>query len=606
MSFSIGGSGSGMGPRGAMEAFGAEQREPAAYNPHLLRRLLELLLPYRKRMGLAAVLMLAESGLTVTIPLMLKSAIDQDIRAGDLGGLSLAALTIAAAFAGLFVSQGGQSYLLGWVGQRLLADLRERVFTHLQSLSKDYHDTHIVGVTVSRVINDVAEINELLSQGLIGLIGNVIVLVGIITVMFSLNARLALLTFTVLPLMGGVTLWFSRHAREAFSETRSNVAQVVGKIAEDLAAIRVIQAFAQEDETRRRFDKVNEANREGYIRAISLSFVFLPSIEFLGMLATVIVLFAGGRAVASGTITLGVLVAFLSYVSRFFAPVQEMSRLFTTWQSAFAAGEQVLTLLDTPPTVADREDAVEMPPIEGRVAFEDVCFRYREGLPLVLEDVNLNIRAGQTVALVGPTGAGKTTIASLTARFYDVSEGAVRIDGYDVRAVTQDSLRRQIAVVTQDPFLFSRSIAENISFGRPEASQAQIEAAARRANAHEFIAALPQGYETKILEGGVNLSVGQRQLIAIARAILAEPRILIMDEATANIDTISEGLIQAAIGEILKGRTALVIAHRLSTIRNADVICVVDGGRIAERGTHEELLALGGVYAGLYERQFKG
>jgi ATP-binding cassette, subfamily B, multidrug efflux pump len=604
MSFSIGSPNTGMGPRGAIEAFGGQEAEGAVYNPRIMGRLLSFLRPYRGKMFLAFLLMLVESGLTLLTPLLLRTAIDNYILPGNIPGLDRFALAIAAAFIGIFLATAAERYLLGWVGQRVLADLRGKVFRHLQRLSKGYHDKNIVGITVSRVINDVAEINELLSQGLITLIGDVIILVGIMAVMFVLDPTLALMTFIVLPLMAGVTIWFSRLARQAFRETRSKVAAVVGDLAEDIAAIRVIQAFAQERETQRRFSRVNEENREAYIRAISLSFVFLPSIEFLGMLATVIVLLVGGMRVIQDVTTIGVLVAFMTYVTRFFQPVQELSRLFTTWQSAMAAGEQVLRLLDTPPEVNDHPESIDMPPLRGRIEFHDVSFRYREDDALVLEGINLDIQPGQTAALVGPTGAGKTTIANLTARFYDVSEGSVRLDGIDVRDVTQESLHRQIAIVAQDPFLFSRSIADNIRFGRPEADMEDVVEAARMANAHEFIQALPEGYETRILEGGVNLSVGQRQLISIARAILADPKILILDEATANIDTVSEVLIQKALGELLKGRTAVVIAHRLSTIRNADIIYVIDQGEIFEQGNHQGLLRKGGLYKELHDRQF--
>lgn len=608
MSFSIGSTSTGMGPRGAMEAFGeggSEDREGAFYNPRVMARMLGFLRPYLGRMGLAALLMLSESGLTLLAPLLLKAAIDNAIVPGDLSHLDRYALYLSAAFVGLFLASAGRSYLLGWVGHRALADIRAQLFRHLQHLSKGYHDTHIVGVTVSRVINDVAEINQLLSEGLITLVGDAIVLVGIVVVMFSMEPRLALLTFLVLPLMVAVTMWFSRRAKRAFRETRARVAAVVGDLAEDIAAIRVIQAFAQERTSQERFDSVNEANRDAYIRAISLSFVFLPAVEFLGMLATVIVLLAGGYAVIQGgDVTIGLLAAFLSYVSRFFQPVQEMSRIFNTWQSAMAAGEQVVKMLDTPPEVADRPGAIEMPQVRGGVELDGVSFRYRPETPLVLHEIDLRIQAGQTVALVGPTGAGKTSIANLVARFYEVTEGAVRIDGLDVREVTQDSLHRQIAVVTQDSFLFSRTIEENLRFSRPEATTEQVIAAARLANAHEFIEALPEGYQTRILEGGVNLSVGQRQLLCIARAILAQPRILILDEATANIDSLSEALIQQAIATLLQERTAIVIAHRLSTVQRADRICVIDGGRIVEQGTHSQLLAQGGLYAALYERQF--
>jgi ABC-type multidrug transport system fused ATPase/permease subunit len=604
MSFSIGSSGFGMGPRGAIETFGSAEAPGGKYNPQVVRRMLGFLRPHWRRMALATVLMLIESGLTLLAPYLLKVAIDTYIAGSDRAGLDRIALAMALSFVGLFAASAGQRYLLSWVGQKVLARLRLLLFRHLQKLSKSYHDTHIVGVTVSRLINDVAEINELFSQGLITLIGDLLVLVGIIVVMVTMSPALALLAFLVLPLMAVVTLWFSRRARAAFSDTRTKVAAVVGDLAEDLAAMRVIQAFAQERQTRKRFDKLNQANRNAYIHALTLSFVFLPAIEFLGMLATVIVLLFGGLAVIRGEVTLGVLAAFLTYVTRFFQPVQELSRLFTTWQSAMAGGAEVFNLLDTPPEVADAPDAVELPPILGRIELQNVSFRYRQDTPLVLKDVNLTIEPGQTVALVGPTGAGKTTIAALVARFYDATEGAVKLDGYDVRTVTQESLHRQLAIVAQDPFLFSRTIADNIQFSQPDAGDDAVEQAARLANAHDFIVSLPEGYNTRILEGGVNLSVGQRQLISIARAILARPRILILDEATASIDTISEALIQDAIGKLLADRTALVIAHRLSTVRSADLICVIDDGRIVEQGTHAELLEQGGLYAALYERQF--
>jgi ATP-binding cassette subfamily B protein/subfamily B ATP-binding cassette protein MsbA len=459
-------------------------------------------------------------------------------------------------------------------------------------------------VTVSRVINDVAEINELLSQGVITLLGDVIVLIGIIVIMFTMSPKLALLTFVVLPLMFLATWWFSRQARTAFRETRSKVAAVVGDLAEDINGMRAIQAFTREKASQERFEQVNNENRNAYINAMSLSFIFLPAIEFLGMLATVMVLWFGGRFVLQEQVTLGVMVAFLSYVTRFFQPIQELSRLYTTFQSAMAGGEQVIKLLDTPLEIEDKPDAVDLPSVKGEISLDHVSFRYQPDTPLVLQDINLKIAPGQTAALVGPTGAGKTTIANLVARFYEVTEGAILIDGKDIRNVTQASLHRQVRVVTQDPFLFSRSIADNIRYGIPTATLEQVEEAARQANAHDFIAQLPDGYDTHILEGGVNLSQGQRQLISIARALLADPHILILDEATANIDTVTEALIQEALTRLLKGRTAIVIAHRLTTVRNADWVYVIDLGRISEQGTHSDLLAKGGMYASLYERQF--
>jgi ABC-type multidrug transport system fused ATPase/permease subunit len=377
----------------------------------------------------------------------------------------------------------------------------------------------------------------------------------------------------------------------------------VGNLAENITGIRVIQAFAQEETSQERFDEVNGANRDANVAAMTLSFLFLPAVEFLGMLATGVVLWFGGRAVIDNQLTIGVIVAFLAYVTRFFDPIQELSQLYTTMQSAMAGGERVLELLDTPSDVRDAPGAPEMPPIVGRIELADVSFAYRDET-YVLHNLNLLIEPGQTIALVGPTGAGKSSIANLIARLYDVTQGALLIDGTDVRVVAQRSLRRQTGIVPQEPILFSGTIADNICFGHLDATASEIEDAARLANAHEFIAALPDGYATAIQEGGVNLSVGQRQLICMARAVLADPRILILDEATASVDTLTEQLIQEALQRLLAGRTAIVIAHRLSTVRNADLICVVNGGRIVERGRHEALVAQGGLYRQLYDRRF--
>jgi ABC-type multidrug transport system fused ATPase/permease subunit len=595
-----------MGPRNAMETFaeGGDGRRGQIFNQRVVVRMLVYLRPFAKMMTLAFVAMLADSALTLLAPYLLKITVDTYISQGDQTGLFRIALWTAATFIGLYIADRTQQYLLSPVGQRMLANIRRDLFNHLQELSLRYHDTHIVGVTVSRVMNDVATINDLLSQGIITLIGDLFVLVGIIIVMMIMNLRLALITFTVLPLMLLMTIWFSRRARVAFRETRTSVAKVVGGLAEDIAGVRVIQAFGQEDATQENFSAINEVNRKANINAMSLSFIFLPAIEFLGILATAIVLWFGGRAVGGGTVTLGVLVAFLSYVTRFFEPVQELSRMFTTLQTAMAGGEQVVNLLDTVPDVLDPPEAVELTNMAGSVKFDHVSFRYRPELPEVLHDICLEIQPGQTVALVGPTGAGKTSIGNLLARFYDATEGAVLIDGMDVRAVKQRQLHRQIGLVPQDSFLFSGTIADNIRFGRPDASGEEVQQAAKLANAHEFILAKPEGYGTHVQEGASNLSIGQRQLVCIARAILTDPRILILDEATSNVDGMTESLIQDALRKLLHGRTAVVIAHRLSTIRNADLICVVQDGQIVEQGKHETLLFRAGVYAALYQRQF--
>ena len=581
----------------------AKEAEGKAFDGQVVGRLLTYLRPHWTKMVAAFLLMLVVTGSTLGIPLLLKVAIDSYIASQDLRGLSQISVVMAVAFLTLFGAASGQRYLLSWVGQRVLATLRSQLMRHLQVLSLGYHSRHIVGVTISRVIGDVAVINELLSQGLITLVGDLLVLIGIITVMLVLSPSLALLTFSTIPLMLLATYFFSRRAKVAFRQTRHSVAGIVGTLAEHLEGMRVIQAFAQEKAMRKRFDDANQENRTAYVAAMSLSFVFLPTVEFLAVLATAIVLWFGGRAVAQGALEIGVLVAFLAYVTRFFQPIQELSQLYTTMQSAMAGGERVLELLDARPEVADPPDGKEMPTIEGRIELRGVNFSYGSDDP-VLHDVDLVIEAGQTVALVGPTGAGKSTIANLVARFYDVSSGEVLIDGIDVRTVMQQSLRRQTGIVSQEPFLFAGTVLDNIRFGLPDIEATSVEEASRQANAHEFILELPNGYETEILEGGANLSMGQRQLICIARAVLADPKILILDEATSSVDTATEALIQEALDRLLSNRTAIVIAHRLSTIRKADLICAMQEGRIVSRGTHDELLEEGGVYAKLYKRQF--
>lgn len=605
MSFSFGSSSSGLGPRSLLEDFGsASEKNGEVYNPHVIRRMLSYLTPYRWRMIGALLLTLAESGLTLLTPYLIKVAIDQYITPGDRSGLSRIALLLALSFVLLFVVSSIQRYILSWVGLKVLTTVRADLFQHLQRLHLGYHDRHIVGVTVSRVINDVAEINELLSQGIITLLGDVVVLVGIIIVMLTMSPKLALLTFTVLPLMFLATWLFSRQARQAFRQTRSSVAAVVGDLAEDISGMRAIQAFTREKTSQKRFEKVNRDNRNAYINAMNLSFIFLPAIDFLGMLATVIVLWFGGHYVLRETVTLGVMVAFLSYVTRFFQPIQELSRIYTTFQSAMAGGEQVVALLDTPLEITDAPGAREFSPDLGDIRFNEVSFRYRAEAPEILHGINLHIPAGKTAAIVGPTGAGKTTIANLLARFYDVSSGSITIDGVDLRDVTLTSLRDQVRVISQDPFLFSRTLSENIKFGKPDATDEEMKAAARQANAFDFISRLPDGFETRVLEGGVNLSQGQRQLVSIARALLTNPRILILDEATANIDSVTEALLQDAINRMLKGRTSVVIAHRLSTVRHADMVFVINEGRITEQGTHASLMKQNGLYAQLYARQF--
>lgn len=569
----------------------------------ITRQLLAYLKPYRRQMIEGMLLMLMGAGIALLVPYLIKTAIDEHIARGNLRGLSLLATITLVAYVLDFLAGWRRRWLLNSVGNGVLRTMRSQLFSHYQVLSMRYYDINGSGSLISRMLSDVGVINELLSQGLINMISDFVVLLTTIGVMLAINARLALLTFLVLPPMTVATLIFAGKARVAYRRTREKVSILTGRLAEDLGAMRVIQAFSEEDRTSEEFDDVNRENRDARIAAVVLSSIFTPTMEIFSMLAICLILWFGGRAVTAGAVTIGVVVAFLSYTSRLFQPILDLSMIFNTWQAAMAGGERILEVLNQEPDIQDAPDAIELPPVRGHVVFDHVDFSYAPNVP-VLKDVSFEVLPGQTVALVGPTGAGKTTITNVLSRFYEISGGTVTIDGYDIRQVTIKSLRQQLGVVPQEPFLFQGSIAYNIAFGRPDASREEIIAAAKAANAHEFIEQLPNGYDTEILENSANLSLGQRQLICLARVILAAPRVLILDEATSNVDLRTEGLIQDAMETLMFGRTSIVIAHRLATVRRAHTILVIDGGEIVERGTHEELMAKKGVYAHLYETQF--
>ncbi|NLS78569.1 MAG: ABC transporter ATP-binding protein [Chloroflexi bacterium] len=595
------GFGGGGGGRGMLHHY--QDTDGAFFDPKVAKRLVGYLQPHWHRMGLAALFMLASTATKLVTPYLTKQIIDVYIANSDLHGLLLISLIAAAVYVVEFYSNWKESYLLSWVGQRILNKMRVQLFEHYQRLSLSFYSKIETGTLISRVLSDVGVLNELISSGFINMISDVLFLVGTVVVMLTISWRLALLTFAVLPLMVLATYLFSRKAKGAYRQTRVAVGELTGDLAENLSNMRVVQAFVQEDSTHKHFETLNRTNREVNIRAMMLSFIFMPTADVLNVLATTIVLWFGGRWAAADELTLGVVVAFVTYVTRFFQPIQDLSQIYTTFQAAMAGGERVFDLLDTPPSVQDAPDAIPMPTIEGHIELCNVRFEYEPGVP-VLDDVSLDVTPGQTIALVGPTGAGKTTITSLCCRFYDVTEGCIKVDGHDLRDVQVRSLRAQMGMVPQEPFLLQATIAENIRFSRPDASEEEVREAARLANADEFISKLPAGYDTPVMEGSSNLSQGQRQLICFARAILSQPRILILDEATSSVDTRTEVLIQDALRNLLKGRTSLVVAHRLSTIREADQICFIDQGKIQERGTHEELLALGGRYAALYRQQF--
>lgn len=593
------------GPGFAFHGGGRQIITGRVFDPAVVARIWNYLRPHKLRIAWALALVGVTAAAQLAGPYLLKIAIDEFLIARrDILGLSFVSSLFALTLVVSWASQAHQGYTMALVTQEVLNRIRAGLFEKINHLSLSYHDRHESGVTMSRIVNDVAVFQELLTQGVINVVADLLLLVGIIAIMLAMSPKLAIYTFLVLPIMVLATVVFSQRARRAFLRTRETIGEVAAGFQENVSGIRVVQAFAREEVSQNRFDEINRGNLQANLFAVALASAFPPIVEFMGMVATAIVLWFGAMAVQSGEITVGVVVAFLTYITRFFQPIRELAMVYTIFQQAMAAGEKIFELIDYPIEVRDHPQARTMPPIEGRVEFDHVYFSYLPDVP-VLRDVCFVGEPGQTIALVGPTGAGKTSIASLLARFYDVRGGGIVIDGTDVRDATMASLRRQMGLVPQDPFLFTGTIADNIRFGRLEASDDEVVEAARLANAHDFISRLPDGYQTHVYERGQNYSQGQRQLIAFARAILANPRILILDEATSSVDTRTEVLIQEALRRLLKGRTSFVIAHRLSTIRNANVILVIDHGEIVQRGTHRELLAHEGLYRDLYLMQYR-
>ena len=588
---------------GSERADGRERIQSGA----LLLRLLRYLTPFRMQLMGALVLVIITALVQAIGPALIARAIDVNITQKDLPSLTRTMLLLLGVYLVGLVAQSGQGYLIGWVGQRFLAQLRVQIFDKIQSLPLVFFDQNKAGDLMSRLVNDIQTINQLLSQGITQVIGSVFSLVGIIIAMMVLSLPLAAASFLVLPVMIWVTVLFARRSGVAFRKTRTVLGIVSSELEEELAGVRVAQAYNRTEANIQHFAEHNAANRDVNVQAVIVTSAFTPSIDMLSTLATVIVAAFGGWLVVNNKLQVGIVVAFFIYVQQFFRPIQIISNIYTQMQSAFAGAERIFDLIDTPLQQKDSPNAQVLPPIEGRVVFDHVNFSYAakpDPTNLVLRDINLIARQGQTIALVGETGAGKSTMVNLIPRFYDVTSGKMLIDGFDTSDVTLASLRRQIGFVQQDTFLFSGTVADNIRYGRLDATDAEVEEAAKAVSVHDFILSLPDGYKTKLGERGTGLSQGQRQLIAFARTVLADARILILDEATSNIDTYTESLIQNALKKLLNGRTSFIIAHRLSTVRDADLVLVVDQGQIVERGTHDELLALGGRYAELYQRQF--
>jgi ATP-binding cassette subfamily B protein len=567
-----------------------------------LRRFLSYLQPYRKEVPLALSLVAIGAASQSLGPFLVGWSIDNLIAQENLQGLLLMLVLLVGVYVGGITAIRAQIIRVGWIVQRLLAQLRQDIFIKVQSLPISFFDQSESGDLMSRLLNDVSVVNQAFGQTIAQMLGNLFSLVGIVIAMFLINLRLGLVSNLVVPLMLVTTGLFSRWARKRFRVTRQTIGELSTKIEEDISSVREAQAFNRVQLNIAEFKALNAANRDANVDAVAITAAFLPSIDFLNTLATAGVLAYGGYLAVTGAATVGTVTAFLLYVQQFFRPIQILSQFYTQAQSALAAVERIFMLLDEPAQLKDAPDAIAMPPIRGEVTFEQVSFGYNPN-QLVLKEVNLHAKPGQTIALVGSTGAGKSTIINLILRYYDVTSGTVKIDGIDIRKVMQASLRKQIGLVLQDNILFSGTVAENIAFGRPDATQAEIEAAAQVANVHEFIISLPQGYATLLGARGANLSKGQRQLMSIARAVLVNPRILILDEATSSIDTRTEALVQDAIDRLLTERTSFVIAHRLSTVTKADQVLVIQQGQIIEGGTHAELVAQGGVYANLYALQ---
>ncbi len=566
-------------------------------------RLLGYIKPYIGRLIEAIICIIIAAGANLYLPWIIKDMIDKVLAEKDMQMLNVISIGIVVTFFIRGIFYYGQSYLVSFVGQRVIIDVRDVLFKKFQRLPLSYFDRHQTGEIMSYITNDVAALQNALVDRLIELVTESSIFVGSLVMMVLLDWKLSLLTLITVPLVGQAMKIFGRKLKSSGTVIQERLADITATMQESIAAVRVVKSFGREDFEIERFHRQNELNFRAEMKNNQLMSLLTPTVEFLAALAVTVIVWFGGYEVVNGVITAGALVAFLTYAVNLANPVKRISRVYGAIQKAMAGADRVFAIMDLPETIANHPDAKELPPVKGEVVFDDVTFAYKEGAN-ALSHVSLAASPGQMVAFVGPSGAGKSTIANLIPRFYDVSSGAIRIDGYDVRAVTMESLRRQIGIVPQETMLFSTTVRENIRYGRLDATEEEIVQAAKDANAHDFIMALPEGYDTKIGERGLNLSGGQRQRIAIARAILKDPRILILDEATSALDTESEKIVQAALDRLMVGRTSFVIAHRLSTVFNADQIYVIDGGRIHEHGTHEELLAAGGIYSNLYNIQF--
>ena len=570
----------------------------------LIKRLLKYLLKYNQRFTITVVAVVIVSLTGLLPPYLLKVAIDNYIKNSDLAGLTFISIILVGVYLVNWVSNYQRTYQMSWMGQNMVNDLRKQLFSHLQELSFSFYDRSEAGEIISRVTNDTDTLSQIFVQGVVGVISDVLTLIGIVAIMLWLSIHLTLAAFSVMPALVLLMFVFQSRLRKAYRATRKKIAAVTSRFEESISGIREIQSFTREQDTMKGFRQANVENLQANVQAGKLFALLMPAVQIIGAVGTCVVLWFSGILTISGGITLGIVVAFLLYVNKFFSPLVDLTTFYNTLQSAMSAAERIFVTLDTKLEITDASDAIELSHVKGDLVFDHVTFGYDPARP-VLKDVNIHVDTGKTLAIVGPTGAGKSTIAKLLSRFYETKKGTITVDGYDVQKITLNSLHKQMGVVLQEPFLFSGTIMENIKYGKLDASDDKVKQVAKIVGIHEFISSLPQGYETDVGERGVRLSVGQRQLVSFARALLRDPPILILDEATSSVDPYTELKIKKALAVLLKNRTSLVIAHRLSTVRNADNIVVIDEGRIIEEGNHTELMRKKGMYYRLYEKQFK-